>query len=295
MLGRALIGILFLTCIASFPALSEVTGDPQPQTLSTDVAPTNSSSTTSTSLPTSALNSSPEPISSDWLPQSIQLFSKGSFTEAEKILLNVIAQRPNESVAYYNLGLVEFKLNRPGLAMGRWRQALDRQNHFPHAREALRYARAQVPSIENSDFSPLWWAHLSPLADVNSNFVFLAEAVLMLWAGILLIRRLKLLKDSATAPRARLRSLLIASLLLALTTTLVALKVWDRTTSWATISSKRANAHTTSSEDSATLFEVSEGQEVIVLRAENGWAEVQMPSEKTGWIAAASLTLSAGE
>ena len=309
MLGRVLTTILFLN-VLHLPITSAQTAvpdqnlpvktaDPLPAQPPVELTPppteAATSSTTSTTLVQTATSAKRAPVPADWLNQGIQLYQKGHFAEAETLFASAIADYPDESRAFYNLGLVEYKLNKFGIAVARWRQALDLNPNLSQAREALRYARTQLPSLENADFSILWWAHTGALNQVVLALPLGLTAVLILIYGILFIRYLKIARDPDATAKPKTGKLILGLVGILFFALLSGVRLWDQGTEWATNVQKKTAAHSTSSEDSASLFEIAEGQEVIILRRESGWYEIQMPSEKIGWVSSTALVPTSGD
>ncbi|MCB0385175.1 MAG: SH3 domain-containing protein [Bdellovibrionales bacterium] len=227
----------------------------------------------------------------------LQNYQKGELTKAQGLFLEALEKSPENKFVLYNLGLTDFQLDQRGRAVGAWRKALYIDPDFSLARQAMRYATKQMGPL-NSGAMNNWEAFRQDLLSrISLDRALAFNALFLLLSGIFLIRygarRRDSLRFETPLPPIPYFGLL-CTLGFFVFTSLAVAKTYDAYHPRATVTAKRIDVHSGPSPEDASLFELLEGHEVIVIQAVKDWAQVTYPGGLTGWVRTESLFHSSG-
>lgn len=225
--------------------------------------------------------------------EGVKLYQSKDFNKALTSFETALKENPHNISLLTNLGLVSFELGKKGLALGFLRRALELDTDFRPAEQAYTYVWSQLEvkelphRIETYETIRAYFLKQIHL----SSFLFLGGLCFFL-SGWLLIRyfsqRKKALEEELPLPPfpsvATVLSLFFVGLFI-----LSVLKAYDLTLNRATIVAEKVLMYTAPSENETSLFELSQGLEVIVRKSEADWLQVTYPGGPTGWIKKAEL------
>jgi tetratricopeptide (TPR) repeat protein len=252
---------------AALPSTSSESVTPAADTEATAVSPD----------PSAATHAHPTTATGDFT-QALETFKAADLGESRKQFSELLTQHPNDPTLLYNLGLVEFTDKHPGKALAYWRKALYLQPGFSPALSGIRQVHRVIPNFKSNETSiaqeiywrvPLWFFF-------GSTFVF------FVFAGALWIlhnaRGKKGLASSSLGP-----VLASAFFLIFLSLSLHAYLSYYLPLKGTVLESPAA-IRSAPSEDSPSLLEFNEGDEVVILRTQNNWLQVQKSATAAGWI-----------
>lgn len=225
--------------------------------------------------------------------EGVKLYQSKDFAKALVSFESALKENPHNISLLTNLGLVSFELGKKGQALGYLRRALELDTDFGPAVQASKYVWSQlevkelphrIETYETIRSYFLKQVHLS-------SFLFLG-GLCFFFSGWLFIRyfgqRKKAFDDELPLPAFPTVATLLAFFFVALLL-LSLLKAYDLTLDRATIIAEKVSMHTAPSENETSLFELSQGLEVIVRKSENDWLQVTYPGGPTGWIKKSEL------
>lgn len=242
---------------------------------------------------------SPSPVTNksaeDLHRDGLEALRGNDVANARSALRLSLDQDPNRPAALYNLGLLEFRDGNEGLAIGLWRKALALSPGFSSARAALTWAETSVPRARARETNAWETFRSQLLSYVTLTDVLAASLVLALCVGFLLLRyagrrRRALLDESPMPPFPTVAAL--SAVLLLVSLALAGAKAYDLTVDRATLIANNIPARTTPDPQSAALFDLFEGSEVIVRQSQGDWRQVSVPGGLTGWVPKESLYVS---
>jgi tetratricopeptide (TPR) repeat protein len=210
------------------------------------------------------------------------------FAAAKTSIEDALKTNTHNSYLIYNLGLTEYKLGKPGLAIGLWRKALSINPRFNEPRQAINYAVSHMqskPLTQNTDST---WAWIEKLITERLSFNYLWPAFLVCFFifGVQFIRYLSEKKKAFAEdlPSPLLGTKPILFLVLAIVLGFVSFFSYSNLISTkATIIEKTSDVKTGPNTENATLFELPEGTEVLIRDKENGWYKIEDPTGRIGW------------
>ncbi len=208
------------------------------------------------------------------------------YAEAAAIYEQVIEDGHESGAVYYNLGNAYFKLGEKGRAILNYERARRLIPRDPDLRSNLEYAR----SLTGPPISGFWVRRQSD----RLSGAFSADEI-TLWTGVFYIAFLVLLALRLITRRARQQmnqALWTAGCLLAISVLLAGFKVHDeRFVVRGVVTSGPAEARFAPEAKATPHFDLQEGAVVTVLMRETGWAKVQRPDGKAGWMEQKALTV----
>jgi uncharacterized membrane protein YhaH (DUF805 family) len=220
--------------------------------------------------------------------QALETFKSANLPESRARFSELLTQHPNDPVLLYNLGLVEFTDKHPGKALAYWRKALYLQPGFSPALSGIRQVHRVIPGFKSMDISiarELYWR-------IPLWFFFGSAFIFFLVAGVLWVmfaaRRKKDVSSSSAIPM--LASLLF---LIFISFALHAYFTYYLVPS-GTILETPVAVRSSPSEESPSLLEFNEGDEVSILREQDPWVQVQKSATAVGWIPKAKILVHSG-
>ncbi len=226
----------------------------------------------------------------------VAAFRKSDFKGAKTAFESALAQQPNSPSLLYNLGLVEFRLGNKGLAVGLWRKALTIAPSYGPALHAIGWIESQFPRTNFGNEGDLWEDVRDLLLVPASLTQFVILAFLLFFiSGWLALRylgkRRRALLDESPLPPFPVSATVISTLFI-LSTTLVGLKIYDLSVARGTVVVARVPVLTSPDPESASLFDLFEGFEIVVRQSYGDWLQVTQPGGLSGWIPKESVYLS---
>ena len=228
----------------------------------------------------------------------LEALQKNDLKTARTEFRSALQQNPSQAQVYYDLGLVEYKDNHPGLAIGLWRKALTLHPDEPTVAAALQFSTKKLghPSIAHEAES--WEAFHEALLAPTPLWKFLALAnLLLLAAGWVMLsyfgksKRARLNETPAPPPPFLGATFGVLCLIFF---GLSAAKIIDAQTTRATVTLPTLAVRTAPDDQSASLYDLYEGLEVIVQQASNDWLQITYPGGMTGWVPKSSLIVTSG-
>jgi len=228
------------------------------------------------------------------LETAFKNYQSGEFDQSKNQMEEALKSQPHNSYLIYNLGLVEYKRGKTGMAIALWRRALSLNPNLSEAKKALQFAIAQMPvkPLSPNVESSLDWVEKIITDHVSINVLWpllLVIAVLFfkLLFSYLGARRKAFLEDQP-APSLPTNLILYGGVFAA--TTLVAIvSVSDLLQTRATVVAANAQVKTGPAAENVTLFEIPEGTELILDEKNGPWYKVEDPTGRTGWISAETI------
>lgn len=234
----------------------------------------------------------------DDFARGIQNFREQKFQEAEEAFKAALASGGNSSPVIFNLGLTELKLGKKGMALALWRKALFSDPNYWPARQARDMVASEIeaPAIAH-EVSNWEWLRNTLLNPISLRSYLGLLALLMAFTGWTLIRyfgrRSRALEEEKPLPTPPVIGFVLAFCFLTVLL-LTAAKVYDYFSPRGTIIVPKAEVKTGPGKESTTLFEIPEGNEVILKDSTDSWVQITYPGGMTGWVAKDSVLSSSG-
>ena len=226
-------------------------------------------------------------------------YQEKNYEEAEKSFAESLQQDPENPYVLYNWGLAKLKLGNAGWALAAWRKALHINPNLASASKGIEFLEKNFPLPGRKGPTGHWEMFRSRfLIFVPLTALFFAAALLLTAAGWLLIKysadRKVAVEEELPLPSFPWIGLLFATLFL-LFQGLSFAKLYDSFQPRGILVSENTPVLSAPQPDSSVLFEILEGAEVLILRKNGEWAQVQYPSGLAGWIPAASVFQTSGQ
>ena len=231
------------------------------------------------------------------LGKGLKHYQQSQYIEAQNAFQSLLKSYPDSSSLLFNLGLIHYQLGRYGFAIGLWHKALDQNPYFIKATQAIEFAQKHIPT--QTPLSP-WQERIKKwvLNYISWDICLFLTAVIgffFLWLKIKYLAIYNLaLKKGHNRP-AIPTNLIILGLLFALTVTITFIKTKDLMTLRAIIISPKVSAYVSPNQETASLFELSEGSDVIIKQTNNNWVQVSYLRGQTGWVQQKDVFHYAGE
>ncbi len=208
------------------------------------------------------------------------------YKKAQSIFASLSREYPDNPNLLFNLGLSEFHLQRPGLALGLWRKAKFLDKSFSPAQKAVSYAEDRLfPDRERLSLSKNLYHWATELSLHFWIFLSLESAFLFFWFVLEYGVRLK--KSPLLWPF----WIYTFIPLMILSSSLSFVIYTDRNQTKATVIQKNRLTHTSPSPKSPSLSELREGELVSVKKFHGDWVQILTPGGSPGWVPASSLIL----
>lgn len=226
----------------------------------------------------------------------VKSFQNSQFKEAADSFRMAFEKDPDNRAILFNWGLAEHRLGRIGMAAATWRRALALDPDFQAAQQALQVIQ---PKISSTNIEPDFFESFraSVLVHVSGTQLALLTALLLFASGWLLLRfigqRRRALENEKPLPAFPALGLTFFVLFLFATFTSLS-KVYDFFQPRATIVATTASVYSGPSDESPSLFELSEGFEVILNHSQGAWRQVTSPGGLSGWMKREALFQTSG-
>lgn len=230
--------------------------------------------------------------------EGLKAYQNQEWANAMKYWQRALELDPNNDLILHNLALASLRLDQRGYAIGLWRKALYVNPGLTPAQKGLDLALKKLdrPIAETSSF----WIRLQrrflrpvPLAIflLLSTLCFFLAA--WLWLKYIGVRREQILdhgmgQGGVTSVRFPYLAALLSFFALPCIY-LTFLKWQDSNIQRATLITASEEVRTGPANDQASLFQISEGSEVLLKQIQGEWAQVSYPGGLTGWAPRTSL------
>jgi hypothetical protein len=200
-------------------------------------------------------------------------YEHGGLREAARGFADRIAAAPTDPANWYDLGAAYYRLGQDGRAAAAWQQA---RRLAPRDRSVVR-ALELVPPPESGSAARLW----SPPVTWRELALVAAPLWLLGW-GLLTVRS------------RRLRELGLGCTGLVLMVVAAGVFLHERERRPLGVLLGKTSLQLSPHERAPTLAPLEQGTALIVLRHVPGWAMVDAPGDRLGWVPADSLALLRG-
>lgn len=222
-------------------------------------------------------------------------FQNGDDVTARKAFSDVLKVDSQNPFALYNLGIIDSRQGRKGLALARWRRALLIRPNFSQAGEAIKWQNEKLPRKDIPHDVELWESFRTAVLITSPiNYFLIGSAVFLFLSGWRLLgffglRRRAQLEENP-APPIPLFAATCAMLFVAMSF-LSAAKLYDNSTARGTVIATKIEARSAPDPKATPLFDLYEGLEVLIGGTSESWTQVKYPGGATGWIPSNSLVV----
>ena len=222
------------------------------------------------------------------LGKGLKHYQQSQYLEAQNAFQSLLKSYPNNPTLLFNLGLVHYQLEHYGLAIGLWHKVLDQNPYFAKATQAIDFTQKKI-SIQRSLSQISWQERMRKWVLIYISwdiclFLTAAFGFFFLWLKIKYLAAYNLaLKKGDNRPAISTRFFLLG-LSFALTLVFTLMKIKEHTTLRATIISPKVSTYISPSQETASLFELLEGSDVIIKQMNNNWVQVSDLEGQMGWI-----------
>ena len=216
----------------------------------------------------------------------VKAYQVKDYKKARDVFTSLYKEHPNNPNLLFNLGLSEFHLQRPGVALGLWRKAVFIDKNFPPARQAINYVEDKLfPNRQRPSFIQSLYIWLTGFSLHLWIFLSLSSAFTFFWFS--LDYGIKLKKNLLSWP------LWIYTLipLMIFITGFSFFMYKDQNQLKATVVQKDRVIHASPSLKSPSLSELREGQLVFVKKIYGNWVQIRTLNGSPGWVPESSLLL----
>lgn len=216
----------------------------------------------------------------------VKAYQAKNYEDAKRIFTSLSKEHPDNPHLLFNLGLSEFQLQNPGLALGLWRKAKSLDKSFTPTQKAINYAEGLLfPDKQNSSFINNLYNKTKSLSLHFWIFLSLISTFTFFW--YVLEYKVKLKKTLLSWPV--WTYILLAPMILS--TTLFFSIYKDQNQIKATVIEKNRLTYANPSTDSPSLYELREGQLVFVEKFHGKWVQIRTLSGSPSWTPLSSLIL----
>jgi hypothetical protein len=229
----------------------------------------------------------------------VDYFQKSQYEEAKTEFQNCINAPQYQSSALFNLGNIAFRQQKLGEALGFYRRYVDQHPFDREARQNLRIAwdRLKIKSIPGP-VSAYETVRGQILTRVSIDLVLGITLLFLILLGVFTLRffrtkaRARISENESPAIPA---SLIVISLFFLVCVGYTFVKIYDTRVTRATVVSTKVDVKSGPGETNATLFEVPEGLELLILDTHEDWYQVNYPGGLSGWVPKNSVMITAGD
>ena len=233
------------------------------------------------------------------LGKGLKYYQEGQYDQAKNTFQSLLEVHPDNAALLFNLGLTQYHLGHYGLAIGLWRKALHQNPYLIEANQAIHFTEKHIQAPQQQ-MQILWMERLRNWILVYISldlclFLTVVFGFFFLWFKIkyLILRNAALKK--ANHPPVVPTSLIALGSIWVFILLITALKTKDYLTLRATIIAHKVTAKVGPSDQTASLFKLAEGQDVIIKQTQNDWVQVQYLGGQTGWVQQKDIFHYAGE
>lgn len=217
--------------------------------------------------------------------EGVKEFSNKDYEKAEQHFMTSHTLAPQNAYTLYNLGLSSYYLQHWGLTIGAWRKALYLEPSLKKSLFLLKEVESKV-SQQNVASTSLWQQFLNQFIGyvqwglLLSGFLLFFTLFFFLWIKYLGKRKTHQQQNLPPPPLAW--SMSLSGLAFLLFVFLFASKIIFYFTPQA-VALVKIEVKTSPRLEASTLFEVSEGQNLLIKRHQDQWSLVETQSGSLGW------------
>lgn len=225
---------------------------------------------------------------SDSFQAGIRLYQEKKFADAKASFQKAIELEPNNLQALTNLGLTYYQLGEKGWALALLRKAHSLDPDFSTPISGLKFILPQLEVKEIPHEISMWENVRTQLLQPFSTSAFvILSALLMFAAGWILLNyfahRKKAVTEEKPYPPFPLIGFVL-SLLFLVVFSLMWAKFYDTSLRRGTIVTAKVSVLSLPNESAPALFDIFSGLEVLVLKVDGSWTQIQYPGGMSGWI-----------
>ena len=217
--------------------------------------------------------------------QGVKAYQDKDYKKAQSIFASLLDKHPNNPNLLFNLGLSEFHLGRPGLALGLWRKARSIDRNFSPAHAAVDYARDRL--FPNQKTSSLLYSLYDWLTQGSPHFWIFLFMISLFGFGWFAIEYSIQWKRSPLRWPPWIHALLISTIFSGWVCLVL---IMDQNRIKATVIKKDSPGFAGPSTEFPNLFELQQGQQVRVTKFHGDWIQVRSGSF-SGWVPKSNLIL----
>ncbi len=218
----------------------------------------------------------------------VKAYQSSKFAEASESFRAAFAKAPQNRAVLFNWGLAEYKQSHFGMAAATWRRALALDPDYSVAEQALAVVKQNLPSQHSAEEPSFFETFRSVvLVKVSGPQLAVVTAILLFFSGWLLLKflgqRRRALENEQRLPHFPTVGVALFALFLVSAVTSLS-KIYDFVQPRATVVTTSASVFSGPSDSSPSLFELSEGFEVIMNRDQGNWRQITSPGGLSGWV-----------
>lgn len=216
-----------------------------------------------------------------------QLQAKDSKSALESFR-EVLKQHPDDPAVLTNAGIAAQEAGAKGWAIAYLRHALTLGSTLRETKQALEFSLStlQVKELPH-EIEPWEKFRENVLVGISLPWLLFFNGGALLLCGVVWISffrdRKRAEENEINYPPLRVIHW-AASAVLAVSLTLVLCKILDLSEVRGTIVAEKIQAFSAPSTEAPSLFEITEGLEVIVQREDGKWLQIRYPGGPTGWV-----------
>ncbi|MCB0412675.1 MAG: hypothetical protein KDD22_09125 [Bdellovibrionales bacterium] len=229
--------------------------------------------------------------------EGVKNYQSKDYKKASESFRMAFEKAPMNRSILFNWGLSEYQLGHIGMAAAAWRRTLSMDPDFGAARRALNFISPKISAAnagEKSFFETFRSIVLQNVTGMQIGLLGLLLFIVTGWTWLSYFgKHRRALIEQKSFPSFPVFSVIYVALL-ALTLFTGVGKIYDFFQPRATIVTTSASVFSGPNDKSPTLFEISEGFEVILRRRTQGWSQVASPGGLSGWVKQESLFQTSG-
>ena len=221
--------------------------------------------------------------------EGIKAYEAKEFDQAQKILSQLAAQFPENSVVLYNLGLTEYQLGNFGLALGLWRKARSLEPGLEEAEAAIAFTEERL--FPDATEPPVYLSLFRSMASIGFLawlFILCGSLFALGWFAIEFTYKKHLPFQQWPGWYYSFAPVLLIALLFT-----VSLAISENQ-NLATVVVPDLQTKTTPAADAPTLSELDEGQVVSVESRSGDWFRIRTERGRKGWVPQKSILMFKG-
>lgn len=225
--------------------------------------------------------------------KGLAAYQKRDFAGARDRFREAVAQGPVTPRLLHNLALAHYQANERAYALAYWRKALVIDPNYGAAltgRDLLENHMHMRPFEKDGPELSLRHA-LERVPAFLTSWVLAVLIALFAWRGLKYAAARRAARDEERAGPGAPPPLIALAVLVLATAGLLTLKLRFGLQARATVVTDHAAAKSLPNVESATLFELPPGNEVLVKRAGDGWSQVQTSDGSAGWVKDSDLVV----
>ncbi|MGE4130646.1 MAG: hypothetical protein AB7F86_03365 [Bdellovibrionales bacterium] len=234
-----------------------------------------------------------EIASDDFFQKGLAAYQNKQYQEAKESFQSLIDGGRFSTPLLHNLALSYFQLDQKAYAMALWRKALSIDPDFRPAREGRDFLERKfnMRPLEN-DSATLWTRR--QLEQVSIHEILWLVALTIAGVGFLWLRyfggRKIALEDDTPMPQFPVSAVVLSGFLIALLAVTGAKWHFGASTR-ATIVVPHTSVKSLPAAEGVGLFELPGGSEVLVMRQNDDWLQVQNSDGASGWVKSTDLLI----